>query len=50
MNSDSPFNYFELIILALIVAAWGILELQGKRLDRKREAERARQQKIVDKC
>jgi hypothetical protein len=42
MNSDSAFNYFELIILALIVASWGILELQGKRLDRKREEEKAR--------
>jgi hypothetical protein len=43
MTSDSAFNYFELIILGLIVASWGILELQGKRLDRKREAEKAKQ-------
>jgi hypothetical protein len=42
MNSDSAFNYFELIILTLIVGSWGILELQGKRLDRKREEEKAR--------
>ncbi len=44
MTSDSPFNYFELIILGLIVASWGILELQGKRLDRKREAEKVKRQ------
>jgi len=41
MNSDSPFNYFEIILLGMIVASWAILEWQGRRLDRKRE-ERAR--------
>ncbi|WOK17856.1 MULTISPECIES: hypothetical protein [Rhodopseudomonas] len=39
MNADSAFNYFELIILGLIVASWGVLEWQGKRLDKKRAAD-----------
>jgi hypothetical protein len=49
MNSDSAFNYFEIIILGLIAGAWGILELQGKRLDRKREAEKGRAEGEAEK-
>jgi hypothetical protein len=48
MNSDSAFNYFEILMLGLFAAAWGILELQGKRLDRKREEEKARVEAEVD--
>ena len=42
MNSESPFNYFEFIMLGMFIASWAILEWQGRRLDRKREAEKAR--------
>lgn len=43
MNSDSAFNYFEILMLGMFAAAWLVLEWQGKRLDRKREAEKARE-------
>ena len=33
-----------LVVVALFVMAWGVLELVGRRLDRKKEAERAKQQ------
>jgi hypothetical protein len=39
-------NYLGLIeffVVAMFAMAWGVLELQGRRLDRKREAERAKQ-------
>jgi hypothetical protein len=42
MNSDSAFNYFEILMLAMFAACWGVLEWQGRRLDRKREADKAR--------
>ena len=42
MNSESPFNYFEFIMLGMFIASWAVLEWQGRRLDKKREAERAR--------
>ncbi|ABD86827.1 hypothetical protein [Rhodopseudomonas palustris] len=44
MTSESSFNYFEFILLAMFVAAWLILEWQGKRLDKKREAEKAKRE------
>lgn len=43
MNSESSFNYFEFIMLGMFVASWAILEWQGRRLDRKREAEKGKQ-------
>ncbi|HEY0328045.1 MAG TPA: hypothetical protein VGC77_03025 [Rhodopseudomonas sp.] len=43
MNSESSFNYFEFILLALFVGAWAILEWQGRRLDKKRAADKANQ-------
>jgi hypothetical protein len=43
MNSDSAFNYFEILMLGMFAAGWGVLEWQGRRLDRKREADKAKQ-------
>ncbi|ABE40983.1 hypothetical protein [Rhodopseudomonas pseudopalustris] len=42
MTSDSAFNYFEILMLGMFAASWLILEWQGKRLDKKREAEKAK--------
>jgi hypothetical protein len=42
MTSDSAFNYFEILMLAMFAAGWAVLEWQGRRLDRKREAEKAK--------
>ena len=42
MNSDSVVNYFELLMLGTFVGGWMLLEWQGRRLDRKREADKAR--------
>jgi hypothetical protein len=45
-------NYLGLIeffFVALFVGCWGILELVGRRLDRKKEAERAKEQGPVAK-
>jgi hypothetical protein len=35
-------GFIEFFVVALFAIAWWILELVGKRLDRKREAERAK--------
>lgn len=35
-------GFVEFFIVALFAAAWAILEWQGRRLDRKRDAERAK--------
>lgn len=45
MNSDSAFNYFEILMLGMFAAGWAVLEWQGRRLDRKREAERGKGRK-----
>lgn len=37
-------GFIEFFVVALFAIAWGILELVGKRLDRKRDAERAKTQ------
>lgn len=37
MNSESAFNYFEILMLGMFAAGWAVLEWQGRRLDRKRE-------------
>jgi hypothetical protein len=42
MNSDSAFNYFEILMLGMFAAGWAVLEWQGRRLDRKREAEKGK--------
>jgi hypothetical protein len=42
MNSESSFNYFEFIMLGMFIVSWAVLEWQGRRLDRKRDAEKAR--------
>jgi hypothetical protein len=39
-------NYLGLIeffVVAMFAMVWGVLELQGRRLDRKKEAERAKE-------
>lgn len=40
---DDYLGLIELFVVAMVVMAWGILEMVGRRLDRKKEAERARQ-------
>jgi hypothetical protein len=44
-------NYLGLIeffVVAMFALCWGILELVGRRLDRKKEAERAKEQGTAD--
>ena len=41
---DEYLGLVEFFFVALFVMAWGVLELVGRRLDRKKEAERAKQQ------
>ena len=49
MTSDSAFNYFEILMLGMFAASWAVLEWQGRRLDRKREAEKAAIKESSDK-
>ena len=44
---DSYLGFIEFFVVALFAMAWGVLELVGRRLDRKKEAERAKEQKPV---
>ena len=37
-------GFVEFFVVALFVMAWGVLELVGRRLDRKKEAERTKKQ------
>jgi hypothetical protein len=41
---ESYLGFIEFFVVALFALCWGILELVGRRLDRKKEAERAKQQ------
>jgi len=41
---DGYLGFIEFFVVALFAAAWGVLELVGRRLDRKREAERRNEQ------
>jgi hypothetical protein len=38
-------GFIEFVVVALFALAWGALELVGRRLDRKKEAERAKEQR-----
>jgi hypothetical protein len=38
---ENYFGLIEFVITALFAASWAILEWQGRRLDRKREADKA---------
>ena len=40
-------GFIEFFVVALFAMAWGVLELVGRRLDRKKEAERAKEQNPV---
>ncbi len=40
---DDYLGFIEFFVVAMFVMAWGVLELVGRRLDRKKEAERAKQ-------
>jgi hypothetical protein len=40
---DSYLGFVEFLVVAMFAIAWGILELVGRRLDRKRDAERKQQ-------
>jgi hypothetical protein len=40
---DNYLGFIEFFVVALFAMAWGVLELVGRRLDRKKEAERAKQ-------
>ena len=41
---DSYLGFVEFFVVALFAMAWGVLELVGRRLDRKKETERAKEQ------
>ena len=41
---DSYLGFIEFFVVFMFAMAWGILELVGRRLDRKKEAERAKEQ------
>ena len=41
---DDYLGFVEFFVVALFATAWGILELVGRRLDRKKEAERTKQE------
>jgi hypothetical protein len=41
---DGYLGFIEFFVVALFAMSWGILELVGRRLDRKKEAERAKEQ------
>jgi hypothetical protein len=40
---DSYLGFIEFFVVLMFAAAWGILELVCRRLDRRKEAERAKQ-------
>jgi hypothetical protein len=40
---DNYLGFIEFFVVALFAMAWGVLELLGRRLDRKKEAERAKE-------
>jgi hypothetical protein len=40
---DSYLGFVEFFVVAMFALGWGILELVGRRLDRKKEAEREKQ-------
>ena len=40
---DNYLGFIEFLFVALFAMAWGVLELLGRRLDRKKEAERAKE-------
>jgi hypothetical protein len=40
---DNYLGLIEFFVVAMFAACWGILELVGRRLDRKKEAERAKE-------
>jgi hypothetical protein len=42
---DSYLGFIEFFVVLMFAAAWGVLELVCRRLDRQKEAERAKQQK-----
>jgi len=44
---DSYLGFIEFFVVALFAMAWGVLELVGRRLDRKKEAERAKQRDLA---
>jgi hypothetical protein len=39
---ENYLGFIEFFVVALFAMAWGVLELLGRRLDRKKEAERAK--------
>jgi len=41
---DSYLGFVEFFVVSLFAMAWGVLELVGRRLDRKKEMERAKEQ------
>jgi hypothetical protein len=40
---DGYLGFIEFFVVAMFIMAWGVLEWVGRRLDRKKEAERARE-------
>ncbi len=46
---ENYLGFVEFLFVALFVLCWAILEMVGRRLDRKKEAERAKQQESSGK-
>ncbi|MGA2993964.1 hypothetical protein [Bradyrhizobium sp.] len=44
---ENYLGFIEFFVVALFALCWGVLELVGRRLDRKKEAERAKQQDLT---
>ncbi|MES2195150.1 MAG: hypothetical protein V4517_12080 [Pseudomonadota bacterium] len=40
---DGYLGFIEFFVVAMFIMAWGVLEWVGRRLDRNKEAERARE-------
>lgn len=43
---DGYLGFIEFFVVALFAMAWGVLELVGRRLDRKKDAERTKERKL----
>jgi hypothetical protein len=40
---ENYLGFIEFFVVAMFVMAWGVLEMLGRRLDRKKEAEQAKE-------
>ena len=43
---EEYYGLIEFVVVALFISAWAVLEWQGRRLDRKRDAEKAQRTEV----